>query len=414
MSPKLRLKLIERGSSAIIPRDTWDSHNASYEAFELASIGVIGYSESASYVVITPKTYVGSYDSKTLQITIESKAPLLTDVLLRMLHQWRRKLLYADIIAKDGASNNSDLLHGFEALLEGVLRSGLPWRYKKEDRVTCFPRGKLSFLKTIKDQVAKGVLHKVVTTIYQKNFYSDLRSALETVKTHLFLICRPSPEDSNKLIELLHAMGDQTIICSRNDALDIFLEIAHENQTYEVEALCAFCISLLSEEKPWIKRLVASGSYAEFVDLERLWENAIHVYFDKVLCRHGLSVALHPLRKARISYLSGGSMSIDPDVIVYNNEISLAVADAKYKAVASPISSDLYQIGAYTARLDCRIGFLVYLAEHDTGLVERLGGLSGGAEIYAIYLGADDFTSIALGGGSVALEISGLFNQVFN
>jgi 5-methylcytosine-specific restriction endonuclease McrBC regulatory subunit McrC len=414
MSAKLRLKLTERGSSAIIPRAKWDLHNAADEVFELFRVGIIGYSESPGYVVITPRTYVGSYDSRSLQIVIESKAPLFTDILVQMLDQWRKRVSHIDITAKDSVGISSNLLLDFEALLEGVLTSGLPWRYKKEEHVTCFPRGKLNVRKTITEQLAKGALHKVVTRISRKQFYSDFRSALETVKTHLLLICRPYPADSDKLMELLHAMGDQAKPCSSSDALDIFLEIAQEDQTSEIEALCGFCISLLRDEKPWIKRFVSSSSYAEFIDLERLWENAIHVYFDKVLAGHGLRVALHPLSKACISYLINGSMNIDPDILVHSGEHRLGVADAKYKVASSPISSDLYQIGAYTARLNCRIGFLVYLAHDNIGSIQRLGGLGCGAEIYAIYLGAVDFISIDIDGGAVAREIARLFNQVIN
>lgn len=130
---------------------------------------------------------------------------------------------------------------------------------------------------------------------------------------------------------------------------------------------------------------------AEFVDLERLWEDATALLTAAHRPSATSTIVQHPLRAAPLTLMTDGGPALDPDTVVYEGSSPRVIVDAKYSITGSPIAGDIYQIAAYVGRLGASAGVLAYVSPQDRSTVAVVGTLADGAKVIFWSLAADAF-----------------------
>jgi 5-methylcytosine-specific restriction endonuclease McrBC regulatory subunit McrC len=152
-----------------------------------------------------------------------------------------------------------------------------------------------------------------------------------------------------------------------------------------------FCREILGNIQPFRTSERFGTGVAEFIDMERLWEHAIQLLLQIRPTRANEVVAMHPLRGRKIQLFFDGGPNLDPDIIIFRDDDTFAVVDAKYSSANSPSADDIYQLTCYVSRLNTKIGILAYVAIGEHSGIQHIGTLENGASLYACFVSLDAF-----------------------
>lgn len=389
MLNKLYVTLTERGGAKAVSYADWNSAGCNNEAIELARAGILKIEDAGVCMLITPKTFAGVFDSPRLQVQVKSKAPELTSTLTRLLSQWRRTLSQQNHLNAGTDFATESIWATFEYLLNGMLREGLPWEYSNNLTIASNIRGKIRLKESISEVFSKGINHKIAFCAPTRKHQEELGPALDAVRRKISSIESSSTKRRFHVSRLLELIGDLSPPTTQTQASAVLRSLSENENRPALSALCKFGIEVLGEKPPFtISQQIGSG-IAEFVDLEKLWEHAVHLSLTQSFTT--LQPRLHPLRGSNITLFDDGGPEIDPDIIAYQDQLPEIIADAKYSIASSPPANDVYQISSYVQKLNCKLGLLVYVAEGSKTVIRKIGTLPNGAQLFACCLAIDAF-----------------------
>jgi hypothetical protein len=141
----------------------------------------------------------------------------------------------------------------------------------------------------------------------------------------------------------------------------------------------------------------------KFKNIEKLWESGVCVLLEAAARQVGgaLTVRAHPLSGSRVRLVEPSGPELDPDASISMAEETVAISDAKYKIASAPLAPDVYQLFAYTTRINARLGLLVYVSSGDAWTT-FLGHLDSGAKLFAVGVSVGD---VARGDAPVLTEL---------
>ncbi|MFL9895632.1 5-methylcytosine restriction system specificity protein McrC [Paraburkholderia sp. RL17-381-BIF-C] len=393
MQTKLRISLRERGEPQVVSPADWMSAGCADDATALARLGVLKVTRSDAYVLLEPKTLVGVFDSPRLLLEVLPKAPVLSAGLLQRLNHWRKSIDVDDPSKVGVFSDSVSLWKSFELLLTNLHSEGLPWSYARKTDISSAPRGRVLFRETLTRLAARGINHQLVANIQVRDHFNCFAPALDTVRRRLVLLENAPPEVRSRVVRLISLIADISVPVSEDEARSAFKMMAELEGRPSLDALLRFCLQILDGDRYYRHSQRVGSGIAEFVDLEKLWENAIQM----LLMQHSGSVddrvLLHPLRRAAITLFEDGGPEIDPDIVSYRGSFQHAIVDAKYSIATSPSAADVYQMTAYLSRLKCQVGLLAYVAQRSETEMHLVGTLGDGRKLFACYLTLDAFDS---------------------
>lgn len=393
MLNKLSIKLTERGSPEVISKEQWIASGCGDDLERLATFGAIKLTQSGDHLIASPKALVGVFNSPRLKVQILSKKPELTHRIVEIVEGWKKKVKEINRVSLSDLSKENSLWKSFENLLLEVLREGLPWQYTRATKKTSGPSGKILFKETINKLMTRGINHQVFCEMQEREYSDSLVMGLQAVRRFADII---EPERSavrSRVLRLISIFGESSSVVSEEKAIKVFKDMMLYEGRPSLYLLCEFCIKLLQNNSNYKLFSNVGSGMAEFVDLEKLWENAVQVALQSELSEEYADVVLHPLR-TNVKYLFvDGGPKIDPDIMVFAEEGQLAVVDAKYKIEKHPLADDIYQLTSYMTCLNCRLGILVYVSSTDESKVKFIGTLEDGRKIFALFMALDIFES---------------------
>lgn len=391
MQAKLRISLKERGTPQVISREEWANSGCINDTTGLVRLGVIKVSQSGPYLLIEPKTLVGIFDSPRLRLEVAPKSPTLSAGLLKILEGWRKTIDVEDHNRQGNSTQMESVWKTFEALLSDLHREGLPWLYTRKIEISSTPRGRILFCETLAKCLTRGIHHQVVSSAQVRSHIDNLAPALDAVRRKIATLEIDQPNIQSRVARLIDLAGDVSLPISDGQAKNVFNELSGLNGRPALEALVLFCKRELDDGEPFrISQRVGSG-IAAFVDLEKLWENAIQMLLELHVSSANERVLLHPQRRSGLRLFDDGGPQLDPDIIIYRESKAVAVVDAKYSLASCPSADDVYQLSSYVSRLESSIGILAYVSEGDETSVQKIGTLNDGRELFACYLSLNAF-----------------------
>ncbi len=393
MANKLHIVLRERGSPQVISRAQLGESNCIHDIADLARLNIVKIVQSSSYLLVEPKSLVGSYNSPRLRLDVAPKSPELASGLLMRLDNWRRRVDVEDPNKTGEAFQARNLWTTFEQLLSNLHREGLPWIYSRKTVISSTPRGRIDFRHTLNRVLSRGINHQVASSIQARNHFDGFAPSLDAVRRRIATIEVNAPSLRGRVGKLIELTGDSSRPFSVIDARKIFEELYQLEGHPALMAICSFCSQVLrGEDSIRISQPVGSG-VAEFVDLERLWEEAVRMLLSHQSCCTRGTVRLHPIRGSGQTLFDDGGPEIDPDIVCYRGSLPILVVDAKYSVAASPSANDIYQLSSYVTRLGCESGALAYVAAGNSSVVRKIGTLDNGRKLFACYISLDAFDS---------------------
>lgn len=391
MQAKLHICLKERGAPHVVPQDEWLRSGCLADATELARIGAIKITRSTTFVLIEPKVLVGTFDSPRLRLEVASKSPTLTEHLIRLLDEWRKRIDVDDSTSEGDSRAIESIWLTFADLLAGLHREGLPWTYEQRTVISSTPRGRILFRDTLTRLALRGISHQVVARSQIRRYFDGLAPALDAIRRRLPTCELTTPPVKSRINRLIGLAGEVIPPVSAAEAKQSFTELSQLGGRPALYRLCNFCMGILEGNNPFrISRRIGSG-IAEFVDLERLWECAVRLLAARYYSAADNEVVLHPLRRTKVTLYDDGGPELDPDIMAYDGCQGHCVIDAKYSIVSSPSASDVYQMSSYLSRLRCPIGLLAYVSDGSETRFAKIGTLDDGKELFACYLALDAF-----------------------
>lgn len=390
MHDRVSIKLRERGEPQVVTRDRWDIVEATGEARELIRLGVLKVRRAGEAVIVEPKTLVGTFHSPTATIEISPKRPEFMAMLLRASDRWRKHASTVDQRSSGSTSTAVSLGRKFREVLLDLTSEGPPWRYSRAVVTTSMPKGRVLFGETIVKLHTRGISHSVVVSKQERHADAHLSTVLQTVLRAIEAVEPVDPRDRSDSIRLISLLGQVSELMPRIEARRILAELGQEFPDRQALQLAIkFCLAVLSESKPFrISQRIGTG-VAEFVDMERLWEDAIALVAKEHSPSSALDFMQHPLRASTITLMDDGGPKLDPDLVGYDGSSSPVVIDAKYSLANAAAADDVYQITGYVDRMKASVGVLAYVAPGDHSVVQLIGTLKGGAKIVFWSLAAD-------------------------
>lgn len=391
MSRAITIHLIERGSAHVVAMQDWFSADCERDARELVKLGVIKISISQNHVLIEPKTLIGSFISKGLKLYIASKIDGVSNFVISNIKNWRKFIDQENPGEKGSSLGEASSWRSFEILLKKLHNEGLPWEYNSATEETSTPRGRILFKDTITKLHSRGISHRVFSRKQVREYLFDLALCLDAVRRKLDIVDPVGREEKYCVQRLIDMISERENIISEVDAfirLEPFLNIYGRPA---LGRIAYFGRKILEGKEEYrISERVGSG-IAEFVDMEKLWEHAVHMLVQMSVSNSGLNAVMHPLRSSNTHLFNNGGPKLDPDIIVFDHCNTIAIVDAKYSLTSTPSASDVYQITSYCTRLKANMGLLAYVSDNGTSRISKIGCLDNGVPLFACFLSLDAF-----------------------
>lgn len=386
----LSISLRERGPPKVISRSDWDRLHLEGTVPELERAGVLSIDRTGDGVLLTPSAFVGEWQAPGIYLEVAPKDANLVSMITSLAVDFASREA-TEFKSQSEDAIGSDTVGRFTALLRTCSEDGFPWEYKKSILSGTNVRGKPLFRQSISSYLSKGIKHKLVTAIADRQPIWDFN---ETVWAAYRQVMASRVEASPLLNELSALMAlidfresfgiDQTI--AKATALlanDSALSTSHR-------MLVRYCLAILSQER-LVGAAVAPVSYGEahFRNLERIWELAVTSMASELFRSETMSVKLHGLANAKFRLFTDGGPTIDPDVVVSDGAEIRCLLDAKYKLHSmhqAGFASDIYQMTSYLSRTGASIGALVYVGSKAS--VTKVGTTANGAHLLAITISA--------------------------
>ena len=408
MAQKIAVQLRERGEPTIVDLASWRNICAITNVDDLVRIGAVGVSVVGTGVLLSPRSIVGAYTSPLFSLRISPKSKAMYASLLAFINEWRKLVSVQDEERRGDIELEADVWITLCKLLEALLRQGQPWNYSTPVAVSSMPRGKILFRETATRLLSRGITHKIYHRTQRRNYYEDLATALDTVCRFL--------EDSNpsasgartRAKKLIASTGDLSYPMSQSQAYEFFTTLEREDHSAASNQLARFCCEVLGPDEIFRLSAMIGKGVAEFIDMERVWEVAVQLLFERHLPTAQYSVELHALRGTNTRLFVDGGPKIDPDIIVFEKGAARIIVDAKYSESSSPSAGDVYQLASYMGCLQSHVGVLAYLGNADRTSIEKIGSLENGSTLYAAYVSPQEFSS----SGSHESEIFVFLNEL--
>jgi len=380
------LRLIERGTPAIVSEADWQSLNLEEPCRVLIEKKIIGLKKVGGFQVIEPRQFVGHLRLPGRAITVSPSDKGLFTALHGFVTFAPEKI----VISENKSAISTDVhpmdiaLAFVKAFLE-VVNVGLPFSYERRSVETTHPRGRLQVAQTLRSLHSHGISHRVVCSVAGKRYDKDLGSILATVASFL-------KTDYELPVHLWHQL-DQLIALSGEDSrvlatVDAEQKIVNKISVYADQSvlvhLLEICQAIIFNERVvWDTEIPVLDGECRFCNMDRLWELAIWTALQKSRASsENDSTEFHPLSGSSLNLLTPGGPQIDPDIVVFRRGKPFMVIDAKYSETTTPSAADVYQIVCYAQRLKSIKGILIYLSQGENWF-KHLGRTPEGIEIDA-------------------------------
>jgi hypothetical protein len=361
-----RIALVERGRPALVPAAETDGLLLGEALRELSLRGIVESSPVPGFGhLITPRNFVGELRLPFITIEVSPKidgfVAAAEKLALTGVERTAQELQY-----ELGEGKTSDpYLALVWALHNLIAEDGLPWSYKRTERVGA-PRGRLDAQATIRRFAARGVFHQVVSQRSERRedheFISVMWAALRIAALE-----RGSTVIPSSLASVFLALPPDPQ-CDRSRALMLGRQL---DKAYRSTPAVAHCVGialsvLANEERRRIEAFPVECGYARFRNLEDLWERAVTSIFARLAPTFGAASAVaHAYRGSGLHLFDSSGPELDPDVVLGGGPKPIVV-DAKYKFAISPAPADLYQLVAYLRRTGGAVGILAFPTEAET------------------------------------------------
>ena len=395
MQERISIQLKERGEAQVVERGKWSIVEGTGEAQDLVRLGVIKVRKAANVVLVEPRTLVGSFLSPTTHILISPKRPEFLAILKRASNRWRRYAPVSDERLVGRLESYVGLGRKFRDLLLDLTNEGAPWSYSRKVFATSMPNGRILFNKSVAKLHSRGISHRVIVSTPEKRHEHRLASVLQTVLRAVESTEPVAAQDKSEATFLIDVLGQALEYVTEGEASQILTELRFDFPDRPVlQSVAEFSLAVLGGDEPYrISQQVGRG-VAEFVDMEKLWEDAVA----EIARAHGpspaLSYRLHPLRGAQLTLMTDGGPRLDPDIVAYEGATANIVIDAKYSLATAADAGDVYQISSYVSRMGASVGILAYVAPGELTGSHLIGTLENGAKVLFWSLGADVFDTL--------------------
>jgi len=393
MQTHVNLSLRERGEAQVISFADWNAVEIKNDSSILVNLGILRTKRSGESIIVEPATLVGQFNSPNFTIEVKSKRPGLVPILISASQRWRKRLTQSDPDQFGSVPADVSLAGQFRLLLLTFLEEGIPWKYARNVGATSMPRGRIKFQQTISRLSSRGINYKAIVSQQVREVDQFLVETLSTTRRAINALEIQSKIIDGDIERLLLLTGSNSDYMPQIEARwHLFRIIEEYSNRPALHDLVDFCLKVLSADEPFrISERVGQGA-AEFIDMERLWEDAIAGLLTAQLDIRDV-VSLHPLRTSSTTLMHDGGPKIDPDVVVYREGKPVMVADAKYSVSESAAASDVYQLAAYVQRLKVKVGLLVYVAPGEVSRAEVIGTLDNGARLILWSIAGDAFSA---------------------
>lgn len=385
------LILTELGVPAVITAQQWDIQGFEDVVPKLESERILATRWLGEFCSIQAGTYVGNARSAKLAVTIKPRFPDFFQVIKKFLTDAASRNVRFPNPAFHDESRKSPLspVQRFLISLNNCLDEGIPFHYVPVTTSTEFPRGVLDVNATVKNLLSTGMSHRVICReskrlplfdfcsvvnaagILAKQWLSDERALtqLTWLETALSVFSPNREMNLDEAVKLAESILDGTLSDSATD-------------------LIASSLALLKMEgvlQP-IQHRSRKLSF-DFLKTDYLWELAVFQIFAEISI---FDVRFHPMRASKTTLLIDGGPQIDPDVTLNTGGGDVvAVLDAKYSVATSAAASDLYQILAYSDRLEAQHGVLIYIT-NDKTWIRKIGTTRRGGVLWEVGIQKDN------------------------
>ncbi|WP_181591941.1 5-methylcytosine restriction system specificity protein McrC [Mesorhizobium atlanticum] len=387
----LKLSLRERGAPIAVGLGEWQSYGLDDTVGNLAGAGIIRIERSSDAVLLFPSHYVGDMRAPNVHLSVSPKDEDFFRALQTLSWEFVSKQAQ-EYEGKPIGNPGDDLATPFVQSLSKSVEDGLPWQYQKHTEATSTPRGKPQFSSSIAKFISRGILHRLVVT-------RQTRRQLQAFGDVIWAAYRSlprSPGASPSLISLAAMLMEAVEIqrdLSLADAIETGRSLLAQNglPLESSRTLLSAALALLElQSSTGMASYPLPSGIALFVDLERVWEQAVASLVQASQLGAGSQVSVHGLAKSQVRLFGTQGPIINPDVVVRSMGSIWAIADAKYKVMTDGeqfgLAPDVYQLTCYTERTEAQIGLLVYVGTSDS--FREIGTTHSGCRLYSVRISA--------------------------
>ncbi|MBA4189625.1 MAG: hypothetical protein C0467_16695 [Planctomycetaceae bacterium] len=296
---------------------------------------------------ITPRGFVGWFDTPSLRFAINPKIPWPN---VRML----LGKTHAEHDAAGDVEPDSGLLdvlaREFASQLRAVTRVGLVAGYHDHDTVSPFLRGKFRVAEQLRDAAARAFPDRFHITESVLDLDTPWNRIPRAIAEQLLANPRLAANTRNELRDA--ALPLESVQATPITEAD-FAAAEAEPRASHYQPLLELCRFL--HDGCAAAQMPEPGTGAFLIDLSRAFERWL---------THGLRAQLAASPSWQVEaqpMFPVGPTTLQPDIVIRRNAKACAVLDAKWKAPGTvPDASDLHQILAYSAITEARHVALVY------------------------------------------------------
>lgn len=379
------LVLLQRGDPVLL---TFDQYKLWAKPLEsLVTQRLVSIESRKNGISVRPGAYVGAARTRAGVLKIIPRNARLFDFLL---HRFRRYAREYRIDAGPGQANVRDIVQeAFDCCLSVISWGGPPEYIVVTSREAT--RGSFKIDESIRAFWSRGINHRAVRSFSRVNRPGSAAALAGHVLIRVqsdFLLSEEEEVSFAHLLERVGRLSDW----NRRDVVALINEVSVLDVP-EAKQLAAVAREIFLSDVT--STGVLSGADDDvsfrFYDTEALWEMALADILTSVV-GNGLQVKLHPLRKSRPPFISEGGPLIDPDIMIFRDDIISMVVDAKSFHATAPSSSDIYQMHAYMTQLETSRGLIIYICE-DGPWLKKIGNAH--SSIYSIGISAHSLVTKA-------------------